>query len=85
MEEGYGVDIIYIDYRKAFDTVHHGRLMNKLKSYGVDGRVTSWVNKVLSQRRMRVEVQGHFRMGRCTQLCTSRLCVLPSTLSDFRE
>ena len=33
LEEGYDIVIIYLDYRKAFDTVHHGRLINKLKSY----------------------------------------------------
>ena len=47
LKEGYGVDIIYIDYRKAFDTVHQGRLIDKLKSYGVDGRITRWVKKFL--------------------------------------
>ena len=60
LEEGYRVDIIYIEYRKAFDTVHHGRLFDKLKSYGVDEKITRWVKEFLSQRRMRVGVQGSF-------------------------
>jgi len=27
MDEGYGVDIIYLDYRKAFDSVNHAKLI----------------------------------------------------------
>ena len=34
MEEGYGVDVIYLDYQKALDTVPIKRLMQKLKGYG---------------------------------------------------
>jgi len=30
LDEGYGVDVIYLDYRKAFDTVPRKRLMTKL-------------------------------------------------------
>ena len=27
LDEGYGIDVIYLDYRKAFDTVPHKRLL----------------------------------------------------------
>jgi len=27
MDEGYVVDVIYLDYKKAFDTMPHGRLL----------------------------------------------------------
>ena len=37
MDEGYGVDVIYLDYRKAFDTVPHQRLLAKLKMIGISG------------------------------------------------
>ena len=48
------------EIRKACDMVHHGRLIDKLKSYGVDGRITRWVKEFLSQRKMRVGAQGSF-------------------------
>ena len=34
LDEGYGIDVIYLDYRKALDTVPHTRLIEKVKAMG---------------------------------------------------
>ena len=39
MDEGGGVDIIYLDYSEAFDSVPHKRLLSKMKAYGVNKKV----------------------------------------------
>ena len=52
------VDAIYLDFRKAFDTVSHKRLLSKLKSYGVHGQVFGWVENFLSNRTQYVSVNG---------------------------
>ena len=58
IEEGYGVDVIFLDYKKAFDTVPHRRLLEKLKNYGFRGKLGKWTESFLLDRLMRVAVQG---------------------------
>lgn len=36
-------DVIYVDFRKAFDKVLNQRLVEKLKSFGVTARLCRWV------------------------------------------
>ena len=60
LDEGYGLDIIYLDYRKAFDSVPHIRLMQRLRSYGIRGDLLGWIESFLTSRIMRVGVRGTF-------------------------
>ena len=50
------VDAIYLDFRKAFDTVPHKRLLSKLWVYGVRGQVLKEVEDFLSDRYQYVSV-----------------------------
>ena len=38
LDNGNGVDIIYLDFQKAFDKVPHKRLLKKLHAYGIRGQ-----------------------------------------------
>ena len=49
------VDVILLDFAKAFDTVPHKRLFAKLKAYGFDGPILKWVEAFLESRRQRVQ------------------------------
>ena len=60
MEKGYGVDVIYLDYWKAFDTVPIKRLMQKCKGYGVRGAVAKCLEDLLTGRKMRVGMRGSY-------------------------
>jgi hypothetical protein len=58
IDANYTVDIIYLDFKKAFDSVPHKRLFVKLKAYGISGNVLCWIQTFLSNRRQRVVVNN---------------------------
>ena len=52
------VDVVYLDFRKAFDSVPHRRLLSKLRSYGISGRLLTWIEAFLSDRSQQVALNG---------------------------
>ena len=58
LDEGNAVDVIFLDFAKAFDSVAHQRLLKKLEGYGVRGNVHGWIRDFLKGRRQRVVVNG---------------------------
>ena len=60
LDEGYGLDVVYLDYRKAFDSVPHRRLLEKLKGVGINGKLLLWLEDFLVSRTMKVGVCGTF-------------------------
>jgi hypothetical protein len=60
VDKGHSVDIVYLDYRKAFDSVPHQRLLNKCRSYGLGEEVVIWLASYLGGRRQRVTLDGQY-------------------------
>ena len=58
IDVGSPVDIIYLDFQKAFDKVPHQRLLLKLKPLGIGDSITDWIEQWLTDRRQRVVVDG---------------------------
>ena len=44
VDKGIPVDVIDLDFKKAFDRVPHGRLLLKVKALGINGFVAEWIN-----------------------------------------
>ncbi|GAB0183449.1 mitochondrial enolase superfamily member 1 [Grus japonensis] len=44
--EGKAVDVVYLDCSKAFDTISHNILLEKLAAHGLDGHTLCWVKKL---------------------------------------
>ena len=59
IEEGDAVDVIYLDLRKAFDTVPHKKLMVKIRAHGIRGSVANWIEEWLKERKHRVVLNGY--------------------------
>ena len=60
VDEGRDVDVIYLDFAKAFDLVPKHRLLEKLKAHGFGGQVLKWIAEWLTGRKQRVVVNGKF-------------------------
>jgi len=52
IDEGRALDVVYIDFSKAFDKVTHGRLGQKLKSLGIRGWLARCIQNWLGYRRL---------------------------------
>ncbi|GAB0207997.1 mitochondrial enolase superfamily member 1 [Grus japonensis] len=58
VDEGKAVDVVYLDFSKAFDTVSHSILLEKLAAHGLDGCTLRWVKNWLDGWAQRIVVNG---------------------------
>ena len=54
MEEALLMYYTLIDFKKAFDSVPHARLLKKLRCYGFRGKLLNWIQAFIKGRRQRV-------------------------------
>ena len=59
LEEGHNVDVIYLDFAKAFDKVDHNILLKKAHALGIQGKTLKWIQAFLQNRQQRVIVNGN--------------------------
>jgi len=57
-DDGNALDIIYLDFSKAFDKVPKNKLLKKAETLGISGNVLNWLKNWLSDRRQRVVING---------------------------
>ncbi|KAK4815560.1 hypothetical protein QYF61_004077 [Mycteria americana] len=64
VDEGKAVDVVYLEFSKAFDMVSHSILLEKLAAHGLDGCTLGWVKNWLDGRAQRVVVNGVYSSWR---------------------
>ena len=60
LDEGHSVDLLYLDFARAFDKVPHARLIAKVKALGITGQISTWIEQWLTDRRQRVVLNGSY-------------------------
>jgi len=58
VDEGKAEDVVCLDFSKAFDTVPHGILLEKLAAHGLDGCTLHWIKNWLNGQAQSVVVNG---------------------------
>ena len=58
MHDGKNVDVVYLDFAKAFDKVDHKILLQKVKNFGIKGKIYLWIKEFIENRYQQVLVEG---------------------------
>ena len=58
LEQGLNVDVIYLDFSKAFDKLDFNIVLTKLKNIGINGKLGKWIYSFLTGRYQTVLVNG---------------------------
>ena len=62
---------VFIDLKKAFDTVNHDLLIDKLEYYGISGIAREWLKSYLKDRKQFVQIDE------CASTLLSVTCAVP--------
>ncbi len=56
MDSGDTVDLVFLDFSKAFDSVNHLFLIQKLKAYGINDNIVNWIESFLHEITFNVSI-----------------------------
>ncbi len=63
MDKGVATGVIFLDLKKAFETVNHELLIKKLAKYGINGNELDWFKSYLNDRSQAVHVKIDYLSG----------------------
>ena len=71
MDNGLYTGMVMIDPQKAFDTVNHSLLSDKLQALGLNNVSVSWFDSYLTNRTQKVDINGTFFQTQDALWCTT--------------
>ena len=80
LDDEANVDVVYLDFAKAFDKVDHTIVLKKIKQLGIHGNIYIWIESFLTNRVQSVIVNG-VTSDPCHIWGTTRKCVRSSDIS----
>ena len=85
VDEGSAIDIIYLDFQKAFDKVPHQRLARKLEAYGIEGNVLNWIKLIVVEGQKAKDVYKwlQFGLGRGGQQSSTGISIRANLFTIF--
>jgi len=78
LNSGNQIDLLLLDFSKAFDKVSHPHLLHKLSSYGIRGPLLNWIIDFLNRQQQVVLHNERSRSVRSTPGLSTRPFTLPS-------
>ena len=85
LDGGCGMDIIYLDFQKAFDSLLHKRLVRKLCGYMIDGNILAWISDFLNNQKQHFSEQELVRLGRSNKWCSAGICLRPHSIYPLSQ
>ncbi len=58
--KGHSINVLILDYSKAFDTVPHDRLMTTIRQYGIGGYTSNWTEAWQTNRTQQEVLDGRY-------------------------
>lgn len=58
------MDVVYLDFAKAFDKVDHKIVLAKVQKLGIQGKLLQWINEFLTNRTQSIMVNGRLSSKR---------------------
>ena len=58
LEDKRNLEVVFLDFSKAFDVIDQSILLAKLAKLGIRGSLLGWIRTFLTSRRQRVRIEG---------------------------